>query len=197
MKRDKKFKRKQREVEQEIEEFVPPEEDSDLDALSVNGEGEGDEDVKEEDFTQRAVYNAAELDRLTSNLKNDFYNRLNSKKLIKKQGKVPFVEHMGVVSESIVVIPDNDAIHNDLKRELCFYNLTLQDTKKAVEMLIQSKVKIGRPDDFFAEMMKSDEHMRKIKAKILKQEEKIKRFEDKKLRIDNKKFRNYYTFNVF
>jgi rRNA-processing protein EBP2 len=55
-------------------------------------------------------------------------------------------------------------------------------------MLLQAKVKIGRPDDYFAEMMKSDEHMRKIKAKILKQEEKIKQFEEKKLRLDNKKF---------
>uniref|UniRef100_A0A7S3KNM9 rRNA-processing protein EBP2 n=1 Tax=Euplotes crassus TaxID=5936 RepID=A0A7S3KNM9_EUPCR len=55
-------------------------------------------------------------------------------------------------------------------------------------MLMQSGVKIGRPDDFFAEMMKSDLQMRKIKQKLLKQEEKIKQFEARRLRLDNKKF---------
>ena len=130
---------------------------------------------------------------LTEKLKDEFYNRLNSKKLIKKQGKVPFVEHMTVVNDTIVVLPDNAAVHNDLKRELWFYNMTLQNAKKGVEMLIQSNVKIGRPNDYFAEMFKPDEHIRKIKQKILKQEEKIKRFEEKKLRIDNKKFRKLYS----
>ena len=64
-------------------------------------------------------------------------------------------------------------------------------------MLIQSNVKIGRPNDYFAEMLKSDEHMRKIKQKVLKQEEKIKQFEEKKLRIDNKKFRRSLSILTF
>ena len=58
-------------------------------------------------------------------------------------------------------------------------------------MLMQSGTKIGRPDDYFAEMLKSDEHMKKIKQKLLKQEEKIKQFESKRLRLDNKKFRKF------
>ena len=63
------------------------------------------------------------------------------------------------------------------------------DTKEAMKILLQSKVKIGRPNDYFAEMFKPDDHMRKVKAKILKQDEKIRRFEERKLRLDNKKFR--------
>lgn len=39
-----------------------------------------------------------------------------------------------------------------------------------MKILIQSKVPISRPDDFFAEMMKSDEHMKKVKARLLKQQ---------------------------
>lgn len=181
-------------------------EDSDLDALDIEEESEEDEqkdlhdkekDLKEEDFSQRSVYNKDALDRLTAKLQDDFYNRLNSKKLIKKQGKVPFVEHMTVSNDTIVVLPENAAVHNDLKRELCFYNMTLQNAKKGVEMLIQSNVKIGRPNDYFAEMFKTDEHMRKIKQKVLKQEEKIKQFEEKKLRIDNKKFRRSLSILTF
>lgn len=194
MKRKQKLAAKQREQEEEQEEQVLASEDSDLDAVDMDeGEGgEGDEEeLKEEIFQQKNVYRSKDLDEMTQKLKDDFYNRLNSKKLIKRQGKIPFVEHLSLINDSIVVLPENAAVHNDLKRELCFYNLTLQDTQKAIEMLLQANVKIGRPDDYFAEMMKSDEHMRKIKAKVLKQEEKIKRFEDKKLRLDNKKFRKF------
>ena len=38
---------------------------------------------------------------------------------------------------------------------------------KGMQFLIQSKVSISRPDDFLAEMVKSDEHMGRIKSKIL------------------------------
>jgi rRNA-processing protein EBP2 len=175
--------------EEEEEDIAPASEDSDLDAIDLSEHEDEGPELNQKDFTQRSVYNAELLDKLTKTMKDDFYNRLHSKKLIKRQGKVPFVEHMTVVNDSIVALPENAAVHNDLKRELCFYNLTLQDTKNAIEMLMQSNVKIGRPDDFFAEMMKTDVHMRKIKSKVLKQEEKIKQFEEKKLRLDNKKFR--------
>jgi len=35
----------------------------------------------------------------TKKVHSNFYNRMASKKQIKKQGKVPFVEHMTVVSK--------------------------------------------------------------------------------------------------
>lgn len=47
---------------------------------------------------------------------------------------------------------------------------------------------IARPDDFFAEMLKTDDHMRGIKSRLLSQQSKIKSFEDKKTRSENKKF---------
>jgi rRNA-processing protein EBP2 len=177
------YKEKEQEEEEDLE---------DLELESEEHEGElplTHEKGTLEEFGQRNVYNAAGLDALTKKLKKQFYNRLNSRKLIKKQGKVPFIEHMSIINDTTIVLPENNSVHKDLRRELCFYNATLQDTKNAVAMLIQSNVKIGRPDDYFAEMMKSDEHMRRIKSKILKQTEKIKQFEEKKLRSDNKKFR--------
>ena len=80
---------------------------------------------------------------------------MESAKLVKRN-KVPFVEHLCVLNPSEVVLPEKQDIHDDLKWELIFYNMTLEDAKKGVEYLLQSKVKIGRPDDFFAEMFKSD-----------------------------------------
>lgn len=57
-----------------------------------------------------------------------------------------------------------------------------------MQILIQAKVPISRPDDFFAEMLKSDEHMAKVKSRLLQQQEKIKTFEEKRARFENKKF---------
>jgi len=39
---------------------------------------------------------------------------------------------------------------------------------KAMEVCVQAKVPIDRPDDFFAEMIKSDEHMKLVKGRLLK-----------------------------
>lgn len=36
------------------------------------------------------------------------------------------------------------------------YNITRENVKKGMEILIQAKVPISRPDDFFAEMLKTD-----------------------------------------
>ena len=59
---------------------------------------------------------------------------------------------------------------------------------QGMQFLVQSNVPISRPDDFFAEMLKSDEQMGRVKARLLKQQEKIKTFEEKKQRTENKKF---------
>lgn len=57
-----------------------------------------------------------------------FYNRLESAKLIKKQGRVPFTEHMTVQGKDHVQIPDKlAAVHDDIKRELAFFNVTRQN----------------------------------------------------------------------
>ena len=110
-------------------EYAPVSEDSDLDAIELE-DGEGEEDAHEEgegqdkstfkleDFTQKGVYDKDGLDSAIQSVKDDFYNTLDSKKLIKRQGKVPFVEHMSMVNDSIVALPQNENIHNDLKREL-------------------------------------------------------------------------------
>ena len=59
---------------------------------------------------------------------------------------------------------------------------------KGMDFLVQSKLPISRPDDFFAEMLKTDSHMTSVKSRILRQQTKIQSFEEKKQRTDNKKF---------
>jgi len=49
-----------------------------------------------------------------------------------------------------------------------------------MRILVQAQVPISRPDDFFAEMLKTDEHMLKVKGNLLKQQKKMQMFEEKK-----------------
>jgi len=48
----------------------------------------------------------------------NFYNRLESKKLIKKQGHVPFTEHMTCSHEQPIQVADQLQVHDDIKREI-------------------------------------------------------------------------------
>ena len=59
---------------------------------------------------------------------------------------------------------------------------------KGMQFLVQSNVPISRPDDFFAEMLKTDTHMKNVKSRLLRQQVKIKTFEEKKQKAENKKF---------
>jgi len=109
-------------------------------------------------------------------VKQNFYNRLESKKLIKKAGRIPFTEHMSITSKNETKVADAAAalnINDDIKREIAFYNTTRENVMKGMQILVQAKVPISRPDDFFAEMVKDDTHMAKVKSKLLKQQHKI------------------------
>jgi rRNA-processing protein EBP2 len=85
------------------------------------------------------------------------------------------------------VVPESLAVKDEIKREIAFYNNTRDNVMQGMKFLIQSKVPIARPDDFLAEMLKSDKHMIDIKQRLLKQQTKIKTFEENKTKQENKK----------
>ena len=71
-------------------------------------------------------------------------------------------------SESFAVLPEKPLpfggdgvgspldVHDDLKRELAFYNMALDAVSEARMACIQLGIPFSRPDDFFAEMVKTD-----------------------------------------
>ena len=64
-------------------------------------------------------------------------------------------------------------VHDDLQREAAFYDSTLKGVKTAFERLDSLGMDYLRPDDYYAEMLKSDEHMSKVKDKLLLEKERI------------------------
>ena len=62
--------------------------------------------------------------------------------------------------------PDTEAIdvNDDLNRELAFYKQALAAVKEGRKRLLAEGLPFSRPADYFAEMIKDDEHMEKVFA---------------------------------
>ena len=78
---------------------------------------------------------------------------------------------------------EEDVVHNGLKREVLLYRQAQAAVLEGLPRLQSLGVKTKRPDDYFAQMAKSDQHMNKIRAKLLSKEQEQERAEKiKKLR---------------
>ncbi|KAI1414539.1 Ebp2-domain-containing protein [Hypoxylon sp. FL1857] len=100
---------------------------------------------------------------------------------------VPFATHQCIVS----VEPTADSIEDiqdDLKRELAFYAQSLDAAKRARALLKAEGVPFSRPTDYFAEMVKDDGHMEKVKAKLVEEASAKKASAEARKQRDLKKF---------
>merc|ERR1712098_537097 len=64
-----------------------------------------------------------------------------------------------------------NAVHNDFKREMMFYRQAQAAVLEGLPRLQSMNIRTKRPEDYFAEMAKSDEHMNRIRAKLLSKEQ--------------------------
>uniref|UniRef100_A0A182N378 Uncharacterized protein n=1 Tax=Anopheles dirus TaxID=7168 RepID=A0A182N378_9DIPT len=65
------------------------------------------------------------------------------------------------------VAPEADAVLNDFKREILFHRQAQTAAVEGLRKLHDLGVATKRPDDYFAEMAKSDEHMQRIRKVLL------------------------------
>jgi rRNA-processing protein EBP2 len=98
--------------------------------------------------------------------------------------KLPFSEHQSVTTSEPVSIED---VSDDLTRELAFYAQSLSAVKEARKQLKAEGVPFTRPTDYFAEV-KADEHMAKIKAKLIDEAASKKASAEARKQRDLKKF---------
>jgi len=128
-------------------------------------------------------------------------------KLVEMQTKLNWVERLDLVNGPAPLAPElaykeelhskerasrakqaggkleEDVVHNDFKREMLFYRQAQAAVLEGLPRLQSLGVKTKRPDDYFAQMAKSDQHMNKIRAKLLSKEQEQERAEKiKKLR---------------
>jgi len=160
-------------------------------------DADSDEDEDEEDEEDIPISDLEDLDedekedliphtRLTINNTSALLTSLN-RIALPTDKSVPFATHQVVVSAEATAdsIPD---IQDDLQRELAFYSQSLAAVREARTKLRAEKVPFSRPKDYFAEMIKEDAHMEKIKAKLVEEATNKKAAAEARKMRDLKKF---------
>ncbi|KAK4778071.1 hypothetical protein SAY87_018258 [Trapa incisa] len=94
-----------------------------------------------------------------------------------------WTDKLSVVFEQAQEVDVND----DLARELAFYTQALEGTRQAFEELQKMGVPFLRPSNYYAEMVKSDSHMEKVKGRLLAEKKNIEEAEERKKARDAKK----------
>jgi len=154
--------------------------------IIANNEEQNDENLNEEQeeeiYSEDPSINLVdEISEKINSIKNDiqkFYDAKNK--------KIDWLEFPVNISQS--QIPQNLNPDDDIKRELIFYNIAKENAIQGMVKLKQLGEKINRPDDYFVEMLKSDEQMMKVKKQIINEQQYIKKFEAKKQKMQNIKF---------
>ncbi|PVU85847.1 hypothetical protein BB560_006890 [Smittium megazygosporum] len=77
---------------------------------------------------------------------------------------------------------------DDLELELGIYKQVLEAAKEGKKKVLAAKVKFTRPPDYFAEMVKTDEDMEKIRKRLVEEHQSIEKSEQAKKQRELKKF---------
>ncbi|CEH18822.1 Nucleolar protein-like/EBNA1-binding protein [Ceraceosorus bombacis] len=104
---------------------------------------------------------------------------------------LPWIEHMTVVypqriDAALAGVPD--PANDDLKRELAFYKQALDAAIRGRRLCNQAGIPFDRPADFYAEQVKTDEHMERVRQRLLDESAGIKASEEAKRQRELKKF---------
>jgi rRNA-processing protein EBP2 len=93
---------------------------------------------------------------------------------------LPWTERLDVTNAALFMneteLPTNDdegLADNDFKREMLFYRQTQASVLEAIPRLKAARMATKRPDDYYAQIAKSDEHMKKIREYLVNRESDI------------------------
>ncbi|KAJ8752843.1 hypothetical protein K2173_008578 [Erythroxylum novogranatense] len=148
--------------------------DSDEEPMNDNGV----EDLSEEEYESESESEQEHV-KLAAPQLNAVYNRdgLND-----KFQDISWPDNVGWIHKlSIDVDQEQEVdVNDDLARELAFYTQALEGTRKAFEKLESMGLPFLRPPDYYAEMVKSDAHMEKVKSRLLAEKRNIEEAEERK-----------------
>ncbi|KAF8312922.1 eukaryotic rRNA processing [Clavulina sp. PMI_390] len=161
-------------------------EDGGKDVDMVNGDEEDDEELAideqddislDEDAVPKQKVVIDNKARFTS------YHQLQT---IKLDSSFDWVETLSVTYPEPLDVKDPD---NDLERELAFYKQALHSAQAARKLAASSKppVPFTRPTDYYAEMVKSDSHMERVRQKLLDERAGITKSEEARRQRELKK----------
>ncbi|KAK6179709.1 hypothetical protein SNE40_012011 [Patella caerulea] len=118
-------------------------------------------------------------------------------KLDEMKQDLAWIERLDMINDSTqlpksMVDEDNESgdadVHNDFKREMKFYRQAQAAVLEALPRLQKLGLKTKRPEDYFAEMAKSDDHMKRVREKLLEKTLGMERSEKAKKLRDLRKY---------
>ena len=131
---------------------------SDDDEDSDNDDSDNDDD---EDDDKESEFKKSSKEQGGSKALHIITNQL-----IAEKAKWPWAETFSIVSQTPLPFnvegEEQVDIHDDLKREVAFYDMALESVFQAREQCKKAGVPITRPADFFAEMVKSDGALQEV-----------------------------------
>ena len=168
-----------------MEESDSPSEHELLDDWEGNSTDSEDRDLRDRfsrgDLKSGHLYKQQQTEHNT----NDFAKTINnisgikkSLQSLKRSYPEQWMERMAVI---VSLVPVNDGeskdtqsgdidVQDDFNRELSFYQQAQKGVISALDRLRSLGVETERPEDYFAEMLKSEAHMQRIRERLVTQE---------------------------
>ncbi|PLN75762.1 eukaryotic rRNA processing protein EBP2-domain-containing protein [Aspergillus taichungensis] len=174
------------EDDEEDEDFVAEENEDDEEEEEEEeeeDEEDEDEDIPLSDLSDAEAEDVVPHQRLTIN--NSAAINASLKRISFISHLTPFSEHNSLVSTEPINVEDPN---DDLTRELAFYKVCQSAATTARGLLKKEGVPFTRPGDYFAEMVKTDEHMGRIKKKLYDEAAAKKASAEARKQRDLKKF---------
>ncbi|KAF9443559.1 eukaryotic rRNA processing [Macrolepiota fuliginosa MF-IS2] len=149
---------------------------------------EGDED-EDEDEDEAVLLDDAESvdDDAVPQQKLEIDNQVALERIrqtIQLDPSLPWTETLALTYPEKIEVDVDD----DLNRELAFYKQALHSAQAAQKLAAKHNFPFTRPSDYFAEMVKSDAHMERIRQRLLNESAGIKKSEEKRKEREGKKF---------
>jgi rRNA-processing protein EBP2 len=115
------------------------------------------------------------------------HDRLEDIAWVESEG-VTWAETLALTPSTQPSCPPDLDVDDDLARELCFYNQALASAQQAAARFEAAGVAWHRPADYYAEMVKSDEHMAKVKDRLMYEQQTIEQAEERRKAREQKAF---------
>lgn len=145
------------------------------------GVGEGTDDSDDEAMMEKVAVGLLP-GQVISEAKNDeagLERKLAEISVFTGEHGLPFWESLCVEMPLQSKLEDKLAA-NDLERERRFAELATEAVHLGLDRLRRDNVKFRRPGDYFAEMVKGDAHMGKVKGRLMQEKEKIEEAEKRR-----------------
>lgn len=162
------------------EDEVPEDEMNDLGDEAVDSELESDEEEDEEDGEEDVKLPEAKANAVYD--RDGIMDKLGDMRW--PQG-VPWIQRLTVDVDSQQ--EKEVDVNDDLARELAFYTQALEGTREAFGKFESMGLPFLRPSDYYAEMVKTDSHMEKVKSRLLAEKRNIEEAEERKKARESKK----------